>query len=339
MKKIILLFLSLALLLSIGGCAKEAEKLPVKVLIVPHFEIGEMESDDPGEAQMFFEEYLKNGDVYSIADGTTLYYNPENEVAMYLTGVGKVSAATSTTAVLSDSRFDFSKSYLLAVGCSGGAIGYATLGDVILESAVCDYDLGHTADIRELRENGTGELWFASSECEEGGCQKFDPDTVERAYVLTKDIPLNTTDISRAMLARNFPGEAWAMREPSVIKGASVTSDNYWKGQYHHDKAVQVTEYYPCPDPYASTEMEDVAIADVAARFGMLDRTLIMRVAVNIDVFYDKMTPEGLWGQNADFIDEVSENNEETLDIFMPGMENLFRVGKTITDSILSGEY
>ena len=338
MKKVLILFLSFLILFTICGCSNVTEKLPVKVLIVPHFEIGEMESDDPGEAQMFFEEYLKNCDEYSVAGGISLRYNPENGVAMYLTGVGKVNTAMSTTAVLSDNRFDYSNSYILAVGCSGSAVGYATLGDVILESAVCDYDLGHTADVRDMEGDGE-KLWFASSEYDESGCKKFNPDTVARAYEITKDLKLKTTDISRKMLARNFPGETWAKRDPAVIKGTSITSDNYWKGKYNHDKAVQVTEYYKCSDPYASTEMEDVAIAAVADRFGLLDRTLVMRVAVNTDVFYDNATPESLWGQITDFVDAVSDTNEETLDIFAPGMENLFCVGKTVIDSILSGEF
>lgn len=339
MKKSFTAFLALLMLLSICACSKEAERLPVSVLIVPHFEIGEMESDAPGEAQLFYEEYLKGCGQYSIPGGITLYYNSENKTAMYLTGVGKVNAAVSTAAVLSDGRFDFSNAYILAVGCSGSAIGYATLGDVILESAVCDYDLGHTADIRELKDMENARLWFASSEYDESGCKRLDPDTVARAYALTKDIPLETTDISLAMLARNFPGEAWAMRAPAVVKGTSITSDNYWKGRYNHEKAVQVTEYYRCPDPYASTEMEDVAIACTADRFGLLDRTVILRTAVNIDVFYDNATPESLWSEATDFIDEVSDNNEETLDIFAPAMENLFKVGKAVIDSILSGEF
>ncbi len=338
MKKVILTFLVFAVIFMTCGCKKETEKLPIKALIVPHFEIGEMKGDAPGEAQMFFEEYLKNCDVYSVTGGTDLYYNPENGAALYITGVGKVNAATTTTAVLSDKRFDYSNSYILAVGCSGSAVGYTTLGDVVLESAVCDYDLGHTADIRDMKRSDA-DLWFASSDYDESGCKKLNPDTVARAYDLTKDIRLKTTDISRNMLARNFPGEDWAKRDPAVMKGTSITSDNYWKGKYNHDKAVQVTEYYKCPDPYGSTEMEDLAIVYVADRFGMLDRTLVMRTAVNIDEFFDDATPESLWGQSTDFINEVSEDNEETLDIFEPAMENLFNVGKAVIDSILNGEF
>lgn len=338
MKKFFVMVISLILAFSVCGCTKKTKKLPIKVLIAPHFEIGEMIGDDPGEAQLFFEEYLKNYEVYSIAGGTTLYYNPENQVAMYLTGVGKVCASTSTTAVLSDNRFDYSNTYIFAVGCSGGAVGYTTLGDVVLISATCDYDLGHTADIRDMQEDSDS-LWFPSSEYDEMGFKKLNSDTVARAYLLTKDIKLKTTDISRNVLNRNFPGEVWTNRQASVILGTTVTSDNYWKGKYNHDKAIDITKYYNCPDPYASTEMEDMAITYVADRFNMLNRTIVMRVAVNMDMFFDNATPESLWGANDTFIGEVSTDNEETLDIFVPGMENIFVVSKTVINSILNGEF
>ena len=37
--------------------ADDTEKIPVKALILPKFEIGEAEGDFPGEAQLFYEHY------------------------------------------------------------------------------------------------------------------------------------------------------------------------------------------------------------------------------------------------------------------------------------------
>lgn len=34
------------------------QKIPVKVLILPKFEVGELTGDFPGEAQLFYEEYV-----------------------------------------------------------------------------------------------------------------------------------------------------------------------------------------------------------------------------------------------------------------------------------------
>ena len=70
----------------------EPEQLPVRVLILPKFEIGEMSGDAPGQAQFYYDEYLKGGDVYEIegaTDEAVLYY--KNGVAMCVTGEGKVA--------------------------------------------------------------------------------------------------------------------------------------------------------------------------------------------------------------------------------------------------------
>lgn len=106
---------------ALSGCASQSgdstqsadatqstdQKLPVKVLILPKFEIGEMEGDFPGEAQFFYEEYLAGGETYEIAgsaDAGKIYY--KDGVALSLTGQGKVSAALTTAALLSDERID-----------------------------------------------------------------------------------------------------------------------------------------------------------------------------------------------------------------------------------------
>ena len=112
----------LPMILTIGiltGCSSRAadERNPVRVLILPKFEVGDMAGDFPGEAQCFYEEYLEGGDTYHIngTPGTIdLYY--KDGIALCLAGQGKVAAALNTAAVLSDTRFDFSDAYVLSVG-------------------------------------------------------------------------------------------------------------------------------------------------------------------------------------------------------------------------------
>ena len=61
-----------------------------------------------------------------------------------------------------------------------------------------------------------------------------------------------------------------------------------------------MTETYQCPDPFALTEMEDVALAVAAERLGMLDRFIVIRDSVNMDVFMNGASPESLWDPNFD---------------------------------------
>ncbi len=312
------------------------KKMPVKVLILPKFEAGELAGDFPGEAQYFYEEYLAGGDEFEIngvQDGNKLYY--KDGVCMFIIGQGKVSAALSTSAVLSDERFDFSEAYILSIGCGGTAIGYGIPGDVFVISAAVDYDLGHQADPRDL-DDRAGTTWFHDESYDESAFVYLDPDLTDRVYDMVKKVPLETTEKTKDFLKREFPGEAWAQRQPQVMLGTSVTGDNYWKGIYDHDNAVLITETYDCTDPFAVTEMEDVAVGVAVKNLGMIERLIILRAGVNVDVFPDGVTPEMMWGpEDEDSI--ASENSMESLDIFETAMKNYFNVGKVLIDGILEG--
>ena len=98
-----------------------------------------MSGDYHGEAQYYYEGYVKNGDEYDIegcVTDTKLYY--KDGVALSLLGQGKVSAALNMTAILSDERFDFSDAYIVSVGCAGSAKGYGIMGDVYVITASAD---------------------------------------------------------------------------------------------------------------------------------------------------------------------------------------------------------
>ena len=341
MKKYTKQFISLILILcalclaSCGQAQPEVLTKKVDVLIVPHFEIGELSGDAAGEAQLFYEKYLTSSEEYQTTAGATIYYNPENKVAMCIPGYGKTNTSIALTSVLSDERFDFLTSYVVSPGCAGGAAGYTVFGDVVLETAICDYDLGHSVDSTELKDPNSP-TWFHDVSFDTMGYKVLDENLINKAYDLAKDTKLSTTEIAKATLERNFSGEEWINREPKVLKGTSITSDNYWKGEVAHKQALDIVSCYGCKDPYALSEMEDVATASVCERFGLLDRLVIMRGSVNVDVFVDGGFPEQLWDETFDWSEGVAEENAETLDIFTPAMENIFAVGEKIIDAILN---
>ena len=323
---------------TLAGCSitPDAPRIPVRVLILPKFEVGEMSGDFPGEAQFFYEEYLAGGEVYELngcPDTIRLYY--KNGIALCLAGQGKVAAAINTSAVLSDSRFDFSGAYILSVGCGGSAEGYGIFGDVFVISASADLDLGHKADPREM--SGEADTtWFHDKSFDSTAVIRLDPDLTGRVYELVKNLPLETTEQTVRFLQKEYPEESWAQRPPQVLRGTSVTSDNFWKGRYDHQNALLVTETYGCTDPYAITEMEDIAVAQTVKRFGLLDRLIVLRVSVNMDVFPSGVTPEILWGPITD--DHIaSEDSIESADIFPTAMQNCFAAGKALIEAILSG--
>lgn len=335
-KTIAALLMLLVIIGLLSGCSGQKGTIPVRVLILPKFEVDEMSGDFPGEAQCFYEAYLSGGDEYEIAGcpgPIRLYY--KNGVAMCTAGQGKVAAALNTAAVLSDARFDFSGACVLSVGCGGSAAGYGIFGDVYVISAAVDYDLGHHADPREMKHE-TDATWFHDESFDGTAAVKLDRDLTDRVFELVKDIPLDTTERTRRFLEQEYPGEAWANRLPQVLRGTSVTADNFWKGSYDHQNALLVAETYGCVDPYAVTEMEDVAVAQAVKQAGLLDRLIILRVSVNMDLFPDGVTPEALWGtESEDHI--ASEDSLESVDIFETAMRNCFAVGKPVIDAILDG--
>lgn len=316
--------------------AEKDAPVEIKVLILPKFESGEMAGDFPGEAQYYYEAYCMDGEEYDVVgsfEDHKLYV--KDGIALYVTGMGKVNTALSLANILTDSRFDFSDAYILSTGCAGSAYGSTVMGDVVLGTATVDFDLGHHADIRDLSE-GAENTWFYDSSYDSASYKIMDEELMNKIFELVKDIPMETTEGTKAFMAKAFDNADWATRDPMVLRGTIVTGDNYWKGMYDHANAIAMTQQYGCPDPFAITEMEDNALAVVADRMGMLDRFIVLRDSVNMDVFMNGATAEQLWDPNFDE-SLASPESTESADIFATAMKNNFAVGSVIIEAILNG--
>ena len=73
-KQIAALAAFLMLVGMLAGCSAQPKEqgIPVRVLILPKFEAGELTGDFPGEAQLFYEAYLAGGEVYEFTGATQL---------------------------------------------------------------------------------------------------------------------------------------------------------------------------------------------------------------------------------------------------------------------------
>ena len=333
-KRSIAVFLAVAITaVALAGCSgakKTQDPIQFKALILPKFEVGEMSGDFPGEAQYYYEEYLDGSEKYTIKgspEDLTLYY--KDGVALCVIGMGKISAALNTTAVLSDERFNFSDATILSTGCAGSAEGYGIYGDVFVISASVDYDLGHIADPRDMTDDSKP-TWFHDEDYDNVAVVSLNRELTDSVYDKVKNVKLETTEKTSAFLTKEYPNEAWADRSPKVLRGTSVTSDNYWKGKAGHLNAETMMKVYGCADPFAVAEMEDIAVARAVKRLGYLDQLIDLRVSVNLDVFISGSTPESLWGSTEDSL--ASDDSAESVDIFSTAMKNNFEVGKIIID-------
>lgn len=324
-----------------SACSSSPKKTPLRVLIIPKFEVGEMSGDFPGEAQLFYEKYCpgcEEIDIPHMPQTAHFYLNDKNGVGILVTDSGKTAAGLSLMAVLSSELYDYSDTRIVSVGCGGGSAGNCTLGDVILVTAVCDYDLGHHVDAHEKKKSSTHVMWFPDDSFAVYEYKSLNADLCEKTFEMIKDCPLRTTEQAQTVMRENF--EAYEEEDilPAVRKGTALTGDNYWKGIYGHATADFISEYYGCPDPYMVTEMEEIAIANTAECFDLLDRLISLRVIVNMDVFLNGETPESTWGEYKSFNEKVENDNTETLDIFEPAMHNLFDASSIVIDAALNGE-
>ncbi len=312
----------------------EQQAVPIQILLLPKFENGEMTGDFPGEAQFFYEHYCKGGAQYTVDGGFPghkLYV--KDGIALYVTGCAKINAVLGLTAVLHDRRFDFSDTFFLSVGCAGSAVGSTVMGDVFVITAAADFDLGHHADARDLAPD-TETTWFHNPVYDSAAFRILDKTLTDKVYKLVKDTPLRTTEKTRAFMQKQFGKAAWASRSPAVLKGTTLSGDNYWKGLHDHRNAEKMVQSYCLPDPFVCAEMEDAALAVALDRYGLLDRFIALRVSVNMDVFTSGLTPESLWGTQSGAAFD-SDDDREALDIFPAAMENLFCVGKKVIDALL----
>ena len=254
------------------------------------------------------------------------------------TGSGKTSCALALSALFSCPDYDFSDTLVVSVGCAGGSAECTTLGDVVIVTAACDNELGHTADVREFEDTDADVTWFHDGSYDSVSSKLFDRSLAEKAYELASSVPLRSTETSKSVLEANFPSGDPVLREPAVIFGTALSGDSYWKGEYGHRNAEAIVEHYSCPDPYAVTEMEDLTVANVAECFGLSDRVVTFRTVVDLDVFLGDDTPESLWSGDANYNDSVSEAGSASIDVFEPAMHNLFDAASPVIDAALAGK-
>ena len=246
-------------ILFISSCSSGNEKTALHVLIIPKFEIDDMTGDFPGEAQLFYEKYCEGceeTEIPHMPPTGQFFVNEENGVGILITGSGKTAAGLALSAVLSSGLYDFYDTYIISVGCGGGSATYCSLGDVILVTAACDYDLGHHVDAHEKERNKNRIMWFPDDAYAEYECKFLNEELCEKAYKMIRDCPLRTTEEAKTVIKENFAAREEEDILPAVRKGTALTGDNFWKGIYGHVTANYIANHYECPDPYAVTEME-----------------------------------------------------------------------------------
>lgn len=335
---LVALALAAALANAAPATAEEAAKLPVKVVVVTMFEVGEDTGDQPGELQTWVERGVAGERLPFPAGHRPLRYNPERGVLVVNTGIGTARAAASVMALGLDPRFDLTRAYWLVAGIAGANPDTAPLGSAVWAEWVVDGDLAHEIDAREIPSGWTTGYTplFRSKPYQEprpaengGAVYRLNPKLVDWAYELTRGIALPDTAKLAAWRA-HYAAHPAATAPPRVMKGDTLSAMTFWHGRLLNDWAVRWVRYWTDgAGTFATSAMEDTGTLEALtglARAGLVDpdRVLVLRTTSNFTMQHEGRTAaESLAGEGADY------------SAYLPAIEAAFLVGNRVVGEIV----
>ncbi|WKN30412.1 purine nucleoside permease [Porifericola rhodea] len=316
------------------------EKIPVKVVVLAMFELGEATGDRPGEFQ-YWAERLPLDSVISFPQGyRDLRYNADKQVLGMVTGIGTARAAASVMALGLDERFDFSNTYWLVAGIAGVDPQDASVGSAAWAEWVIDGDLSHEIDAREIPDDWqTGYVPLRSAtpyeqplpEDNEGAAFQLNPSLVEWAYQLTKDTPLDDNENITNFRAL-YKGHPNAQRPPFVLKGDQLAAMTYWHGKLMNQWANDWTDYWTQGEGnFVTSAMEDTGTLTSLSFLSKankvdLDRVMVLRTASNYTMQYEGISAaESLSGEKL---------KGKGYTAFLPSLEAAYKVGSQVVNEI-----
>jgi len=323
----------------VGGqiAAAKSKPIPVKVVVVAMFELGNDTGDQPGELQYWVErDHLDR--VYPLPAGYhAARMNGEGEMAV-LTGQGTAHAAATIMALGLDPRFDLTHAYWLIAGIAGGSPDRISLGSAAWARWVVDGDLGYEIDAREMpAEWSTGYIPLRKTRPFEppaapldGQVYALNADLANWAFDLTRGTPLADSDRLKE-LRSHFDGAA-AQQAPLVMLGDEVSSSTYWHGKLSDAWAAAWMRYFTdSKGEFATTAMEDTGTLQSLrglANAGRVDwnRILVLRTVSNFD-----QQPRGMTAA-----DSLAHQRIGSYSAYLPSLDSAYTVGHVVVRELLS---
>jgi purine nucleoside permease len=338
MKPLLRCFLACAFLaISAGAVTAKPRPIPVKVVVVAMFEVGNDTGDTPGELQYWVErDHLDRS--YPLPAG---YHAPrmnsEGEMAV-LTGQGTAHAAATIMALGLDPRFDLSHAYWLIAGIAGGSPDRVSLGSAAWARWVIDGDLGYEIDAREMPADwSTGYIPLRKTRPFEPPAAPLDGQLYELnaaiaswAFDLTRSATLPDSDKLKEVRG-HFDGAA-AQNSPAVVMGDEVSSSTYWHGKLFDAWAAEWMRYFTDgKGEFATTAMEDTGTLQslrFLANAGRIDwnRILVLRTVSNYD-----QQPRGMSAA-----DSLAHQRIGSYSAYLPSLESAYTVGHIVVNELLT---
>lgn len=283
----------LACLLAPLPALAQTKPIPIKVVVIAAFEIGAETGDVPGEFQHWVERYPLTETLKIPGIERPARLSKDGVLAITTGMFGR--ARGSMAALLSDPRFDLSRSYFLMAGIAGVDPKVGSIGSAAWSDWVVDADPLYEIDDREtiagwpwglyaFMSDGPGKK--GSGEDASGMAWKLDPGLTRWAYQLTRDVALPDGPKLAAERA-GYKDEPAAQKPPHVFVGASLATVRFWHGKRRTDWARDwVRVQTDGAGVLTMTDGEDQAVLDTLhlfAKDGRVDarRVLVLRTASN----------------------------------------------------------
>lgn len=330
------------------GCAAEPVELnhaeasapiPVKVVIVTTFEVGNDTGDRPGEFQYWVEREHLDRTLPFPGGVRDLRANADGSVLGIVTGMTIGPSAASIMALGLNPRFDLTHAYWLLAGIGGVDPNVASVGSAAWARWVVT-DIRQEMDPREAPPDWPYGI-FAVGALRAG--EAPNParvwGTEPRAYPLNAGLAdwafhrtehvalLDTPQV--AEFRATYTGYPNAQRPPFVLEGDTLASDSYWHGRILTQWAEDwVRIHTHGQGRFAMTDMEDSGIAEALERLDKMHRAdfrrfLVLRTASN----YSMQAP----GHSA------AESITAPYIGGIPALEAAWRVGSPVVHALVSG--
>lgn len=339
--KFVAAILALAFLTSLSQIAIAAAPIPVRVVVITTFEIGDDTGDMPGEFQAWVERLPLSKKLPFPQGYQALRYDPAKQILGIVTGEGPTHSAASIMGLGMDPRFDLSKAYWIVAGIGGVNPHYASGGSAAWAEWVVDFDLKSQIAGSDIPAGwGTGMIPimtakpFPEPHPEIAGrsgtvAYHLNPALVDWAYKLTADTKLDDTPDLKAIRA-GYADTPNGAKPPFVLKGDEISSATWWVGDQLNEFMERWMRYWSDGKGTSVTSaMEDMGILQSltflsAAKRADINRVLVLRTASDYGTPPKGQTAAELLAESA------STDTASKLSAFHPALEAAYRVGSPV---------
>ena len=316
---------------------KDQKPIPVKIVIVTMFEIGEDEGDRAGEFQLWKERQGLDVKIDFPHSHHDLFYNEDTQVLGIVTGIGTAKSASAIMALGLDSRLDLSNAYWIIAGIAGIDPEDASIGSAVWSSYLVDGDLAHEIDPREMPSNwdfgyfarNTTSPFDPNKPAPTGEMFVANENLRDWAFDQTKDIVLpDTRSLEETRML--YTEHTNARKPPFVLKGGHIAAMTFWHGEILNEWANRWVAYWTNgKTDFVTSAMEDTGTFQSLEYLDRIDRVdkdrvMVLRAGSNYTMQPPNMTAaENLLKENKGFAGLEA------------ALESLYTVGSTVIEEII----